>query len=96
MSDYTDLIARLRWCEMPLQTESADALEVQARRIAELEESVIAPQEREIKRLCARIAELEAWLRARDAFIVDNDLWMKYVKEADSYAARAALEKKND
>jgi len=48
----------------------------------------------ERKSAAARIAELEAWLRARDAFIVDNDLWMKYVKEADSYAARAALGEK--
>jgi hypothetical protein len=42
MADYTDLVARLRFYANPLNREAADALEVQARRIAELEAALIA------------------------------------------------------
>ena len=68
MTDYTDLIARLRKYSkrlLPCTHEAADALEAQARRIAELE--VIAQFAGEdnarAEQYAARIAELEAALR---------------------------------
>jgi uncharacterized coiled-coil protein SlyX len=39
MTDYTDLIARLRSWRLPAADKAADVLEAQARRIAELEEA---------------------------------------------------------
>ena len=93
MTDYTDLIARLVSAKKVLDNQgmsnlakscgliaAADALEAQARRIAELEEdcemrrAVNFGQSQTIDGYVARIAELEAEIRA----------------------ARAALEKKDD
>jgi uncharacterized small protein (DUF1192 family) len=63
MTDYTDLIARLR---APVPTvydckDAADALEAQARRIAELEKMLAVHRLAvDVDALKARIAELEA------------------------------------
>ena len=62
MTDYTDLIARLRLSQTGgIHYEAADALEAQARRIAELE-SMLAVHRLavDVDALKARIAELEA------------------------------------
>jgi len=51
MTDYSELIARLRNADYTLRfdpREAADAIEVQAKRIAELE-SVLQPFEEELK-----------------------------------------------
>jgi hypothetical protein len=56
MTDYSDLVQRLRLLQEHLQDgdagESADALEAQAKRIAELEAELKQERER-----CAKIAE---------------------------------------
>jgi hypothetical protein len=77
VTDYTDLIARLRvHYGNKHALEAADALEAQARRIAELEEEWEDLEEKtgdihlryyeQIKTLYARIAELEAALKPFD------------------------------
>jgi hypothetical protein len=74
MTDYTDLIARLRGNDMPWSVkDAADALEAQARRIVELEEGLKLERDtgtrlwegalaymKERNEARARIAELEA------------------------------------
>jgi hypothetical protein len=77
MTDYTDLIARLRSWRLPAADKAADALEAQARRIAELEAGVQAIID-DFNLLCeakdARIAELEAALKA----VVDDATGYKH------------------
>ena len=74
MTDYTDLIERLRGNDMPWSVkDAADALEAQARRIVELEEGLKLERDtgtrlwegalaymKERNEARARIAELEA------------------------------------
>jgi BMFP domain-containing protein YqiC len=87
MTDDTDLIARLRLSQTGgIHYEAADALEAQARRIAELEEK-LADEEyvskdtnemfHEVRdeniELRARIAELEAALKP---FADASDIWI--------------------
>jgi hypothetical protein len=64
MSDYTDLISRLRICEKydPDQKEAADALEAKDRRISELRKEADMMHS-EYKTARARIAELKAALK---------------------------------
>jgi seryl-tRNA(Sec) selenium transferase len=65
MTDYTDLIERLRGNDMPWSVkDAADALEAQARRIAELEKMLAVHRLAvDVDALKARIAALEAALR---------------------------------
>lgn len=66
MTDYTDLIARLRmYAPQYLNRESADALEAQAKRIAELERYAIERDHyrKQWSEGTARIAELEALVK---------------------------------
>jgi hypothetical protein len=77
MTDYTDLIARLRGNDMPWSVkDAADALEAQARRIVELEEGLKLERDtgtrlwegalaymKERNEARARIAELKAALK---------------------------------
>jgi hypothetical protein len=62
MTDYTDLIERLRGDDMPWSVkDAADALEAQAGRIAELEKMLAVHRLAvDVDALKARIAELEA------------------------------------
>jgi hypothetical protein len=61
MTDYTDLIERLRGNDMPWSVkDAADALEAQARRIAELEALYDKLHVEWWEVLNTRIAELEA------------------------------------
>jgi uncharacterized protein YdcH (DUF465 family) len=62
MTDYTDLIERLRGNDMPWSVkDAADALEAQAGRIAELEKMLAVHRLAvDVDALKARIAELEA------------------------------------
>ena len=99
MTDYTDLIERLRFYANPLNREAADALDAQARRIAELEERAALLDEHlsqaigNLKKRDARIAELEAALKPVSEL---NALYVSPEVAAIIRAARAALEKKND
>lgn len=112
MTDYTDLIARLRYTGIDDEAEAADALEAQARRIAELEydaryhECNDEVMMRDIDYYRARIAELEAALKP---FADEYDMHEPGKFPDDFYvdletgltigqfrAARAALEKKNE
>ena len=110
MTDYTDLIARLRI--VPLHSgfgstchAAADALEAQARRIAELEyaatyhESNDEVMMRDIEYYRARIAELEAAFEqaANDMRPMLRSMISRgEAAEIVRRAARAALENKND
>jgi hypothetical protein len=110
MTDYTDLIARLRGNDMPWSVkDAADALEAQARRIAELEydatyhESNDEVMMRDIEYYRARIAELEAALLPfaviadeSTANLADNYMYSDCYPMSAFRAAKAALEKKND
>ena len=85
MTDYTDLIARLR---APVPTvydckDAADALEAQARRIAELRKEADMMHS-EYKTARYRIAELEA----------ENEELKKAISKPWMGSARAAMEKK--
>jgi len=104
MTDYSDLIARLRGlaCLSGHEeiAEAADALEAQARRIAELEEwnlqlqSPVVMQDMLIDKLRARIAELTAALDEAIEYVAGHDdKWPKALV-VRLRAARAALEKK--
>ena len=98
MTDYTDLIARLRNAYVTASPEeAADALEEKDRRIAELRKEADMMHS-EYKTAAARIAELEAE-RERLASKFDSKPNMLWSGEAVAYelrAARAALENKND
>jgi len=87
-----DLIARLQndcaEFEDPICGEAADALEAQARRIAELED-VIKFAEECVKQKKARIAELEARLKKYDPIEILGDQ-----RKTVSVPARAALGEK--
>ena len=101
MTDYTHLIARLRLSQTGgIHYEAADALEAQARRIADLSKEADMMHS-EYKTACARIAELEA---AIDLFIAydetdDEDMVaMVQCYDAAIEAARKVLRsgEKND
>jgi uncharacterized coiled-coil DUF342 family protein len=86
MTDYTDLIARLRGNDMPWSVkDAADALEAQAGRIAELRKEADMMHS-EYKTARARIAALEA----------ENEELKKAISKPWMGSARAAMEKKND
>ena len=84
MTDYTDLIARLRGNDMPWSVkDAADALEAQAGRIAELRKEADMMHS-EYKTARARIAALEA----------ENEELKKAISKPWMGSARAAMEKK--
>jgi uncharacterized coiled-coil DUF342 family protein len=86
MTDYTDLIERLRGNDMPWSVkDAADALEAQAGRIAELRKEADMMHS-EYKTARARIAALEA----------ENEELKKAISKPWMGSARAAMEKKND
>ena len=99
MTDYDDLIARLRQdYDMRARFEAADALEAQARRIAHLEEMFHEVRDENVE-LRARIAELEAALKPYTNGIVlpgapDEQGVIVSMTVGDLRRARAALEKK--
>ena len=106
MTDYTDLIARLRNIQSHAVDSTfygnvADALEAQARRIAELElenDRITDAGLKTIAEMSARIAELEAALsKLHDAVIADwpateKDEFERLREELRD--ARAAMEKR--
>ena len=105
MTDYTDLIERLRGNDMPWSVkDAADALEAQARRIAELEKMLAVHRLAvDVDALKARIAELEAALLPfaviadeSTANLADNYMYSDCYPMSAFRAAKAALEKKND
>jgi len=106
MTDYTDLIERLRGNDMPWSVkDAADALEAQAGRIAELEALYDKLHVEWWEVLNARIAELEAALKpfaderhcGNIPSYADDEASIGCAYRAgDLRAARAALEKKND
>jgi len=88
MTDYTDLIARLREDDpatWPPTDEAADALKAQARRISELE-SMIAVHRLavDVDALKARIAELTALLSQT------NEGYAECIATREDYRARIA------
>ena len=77
MTDYSDLVHRLRteWDDVEIDCEAADAIEAQAKRIAELEEIVEGTIDlaKENLRLIKRVGELEHELKVE----CDTYLWKR-------------------
>ena len=88
-----DLIARLRWTGHADEDAAADALEEQARRIAELETKII--DDRKVMALNLALIEKQAWRIAElkavlKDLIEDHEYMTQTDAEEDNMARRAA------